>query len=188
MKSKNLLIILLVVAFVIGVILIATLFIPVVKRPQAPVPQVQITPIPVSNLPQNVQEVKPYAFQKASELYDPFSSKNLQLSKLQEEMDLKNLEIELLKLELERLKLQSQIDSIRKERGMVQVSGSEGLYRVLAISSASGASKALIDNGYARVWVREGDVTPEFQVLQISKDLVVLRTATGKIVRIKPGE
>ncbi|MEO0235723.1 MAG: hypothetical protein ABIM02_03260 [candidate division WOR-3 bacterium] len=187
MKGKNLLVLLLVVAFVIGVILILTLFLPVIRRPIPPVPQVQVIAPTVQSFPMGDTMAKPYTFEKAQNLYDPFTSKTVQINRLQEEMDLKNIEIELLKLELEKIRLESQIDSLRKLRGTLPQQG-YGRVRLSAISASGGIMKALLDDGISKSWVREGDRFAGYQVIKVSRDGVELRTASGQIMYLKPGE
>lgn len=187
MKGKNLLVLLLLIAFVIGVILILTLFLPVIRRPIPPVPQVQVVAPTVQTFPQSNTATKPYVFEKAQNLYDPFTSKTVQINRLQEEMDLKQVEIELLKLELEKIRLESQIDSLRRLRGALPQQG-YGRVRVSAISTFGGITKALIDDGISKSWVKEGDRFSGYQVLRISKDWVELRTSSGQVLSLKPGE
>uniref|UniRef100_A0A7C2K4J4 Uncharacterized protein n=1 Tax=candidate division WOR-3 bacterium TaxID=2052148 RepID=A0A7C2K4J4_UNCW3 len=185
MKGKNLLIALLGLAFVIGVVLIITLFIPALRRPVPPVPQVQVT-VPVETSKRQEPPTKPYVFEKASSLFDPFTSKVLEATKLQEQMELKNTEIELLKLELEKLRLEAQIDSLRKEKGYSSVSF--GGVKALAISGSAGNFKVLLDNGVEKRWVSEGGVFDGHVVLNIESGYATLRSPTGKILKVKPGE
>ena len=185
MKGKSLLIALLILAFVIGVVLIITLFIPTLRRPVPPVPQVQVT-VPVETSKKEQIQTKPYVFEKASSLYDPFTSKVLEATKLQEQMELRNTEIELLKLELEKLRLEAQIDSLRRERGYSVPS--IGGVKVLAVSEGGGNFRALLDNGAEKRWISEGGGFSGYTVLKVESGYVTLRDPSGKILKIKPGE
>ncbi len=187
MKGKNLLIMLLVLAFVIGVLLILTLFLPTLRRPTPPIPQIQVSPLYQQPSKQDTF-IKPYTFEKAQNLYDPFTSKTLQITRLQEEMDLRNMEIELLKLELEKIKLQAQIDSIKKERGISAPSYRGTTISVLAVSSSGGVMKALLDDGVKRTWVKEGTMYFGYYVVKIENNRVHLRRSTGESLTITPGE
>ncbi len=185
MKGKTILIGLLFLAFVIGVILILTLFIPTLRRPVPPVPQVQVTmPSEQAQIP--VEKPKPYVFERAYSLYDPFTSKALEVSKIQEQMELRNAEIELLKLELEKLRLQAQIDSMRKGMGAVIPVG-RGV-RALAVSGSSGKMKVLLDNGIEKRWLGEGENFSGYQVIFVGNNYVNLRAKDGKSLTISLGE
>lgn len=186
MKSRKLLYILVILAALIAVILILTLFIPVLRKPAPPatiIPQQEI------KKEKEPQEETSFLFEKKENFVDPFTSRSYRNWKLREELEQKANEIELLKLELERTKLLKELKELRgKKGGQVYFGGSESDIPVLLATSLSENSKRalLLVKGEKR-WVKEGGNFQGYRIIKILKGKIILKTPQGKVTELKVG-
>jgi len=186
MKSRKLLYVLVILAALIAVILILTLFIPVLRKPSPPL---TVTPQQEIKRGEELPEETGFLFERKENFVDPFTSRSFQNWKLREELEQKANEIELLKLELERTKLLKELKELRGEKGSrAYFSSSErGVPVLLATSLSENSKRALLLIKGEKSWVKEGGNLQGYRVMRILKGKVILKTPGGKVMELKVG-
>ena len=186
MKSRKLLYVFVILAALIAVILILTLFIPVLRKPAPP-----LTMMPQQEIKKGEQlpEETQFLFEKKENFVDPFTSTSYQNWKLREELEQKANEIELLKLELERAKLIKELRELRGEKaGRIYYRGkAKDIPVLLATSLSENSKRALLLIRGEKRWVKEGGSLEGYRVMKIVKGKAILKTPQGKVMELKVG-
>jgi len=186
MKSRKLLYVLVIIAALIAVILILTLFIPALRRPAPP-----LTIMPQQEIKRREEppEKTQFLFEKKENFVDPFTSTSYQNWKIREELEQKANEIELLKLELERTKLLKELRELRGEKagGIYYSVKSKDIPVLLATSLSENKKRALLLIRGEKRWMEEGGSLDGYRITKILKGKAILKTSQGKVMELKVG-